>query len=35
LATTDVEAPSTIVIGAVASFDFEPTVGRSKVLEGN
>ena len=35
LATTDVEAPSTIVIGAVAAFEFEPTVGRSKVLEGN
>jgi siroheme synthase len=34
LAEVHVEAPSTIVIGAVAAFDFEPTARRTTVLEG-
>jgi siroheme synthase len=33
LADADVEAPSTIVIGAVAAFNFEPTVKRRSELE--
>lgn len=35
LAAVHVEAPSTIVIGAVAAFEFEPTSRRAAVLEGN
>jgi uroporphyrinogen III methyltransferase/synthase len=35
LGAASIEAPSTIVIGAVAAFDFEPTVRRAAVLEGN
>ena len=35
LGAASIEAPSTIVIGAVATFDFEPTVRRAAVLEGN
>jgi hypothetical protein len=35
LADVHVEAPSTIVIGAVAAFNFEPTARRAVVLEGS
>jgi uroporphyrin-III C-methyltransferase len=35
LAEEHVEAPSTIVIGAVAAFNFEPTARRAVVLEGS
>jgi len=35
LGSVEVEAPSTIVIGAVAAFNFEPTVRRSAALEGS
>ncbi len=34
LGDTDIEAPSTIVIGAVAAFNFEPTAGRVEKIGG-